>query len=166
MCSLQQSCAAYLSAASCASPLLQDQEDEEQEDEEGEEAEDDDDEEEGSDDAAAAGNGSHSRAQRRKRDRRAGQRRGEVEIVKLPRRTNKATLQARERLDGAEVLPNTKPMMELEAGSNVWYQAYVLKESINEAKIRFPGGLLVLVVRRTVLQRCSEGTVEHNVTCR
>jgi hypothetical protein len=116
---------------------LQDQEDEEQEDDEGEEA-DEDEEEEGSDDAGAAGNG--SRVRRRKRDRRAGQRRGEVEIVKLPRRTNKATLQERERLDGADVLPNTKPMMELEAGSNVWYQAYVLKESINEAKIRFPGG--------------------------
>lgn len=36
-------------------------------------------------------------------------------------------------------LPNSKPMMELEAGSNVWYQAYVLKESLNEAKVRFPG---------------------------
>jgi hypothetical protein len=123
--------------------LLQDQEDDEQEDEEGEEA-DEDEEEEGSDDAGAAGNG--SRVRRRKRDRRAGQRRSEVEIVKLPRRTNKATLQERERLDGADVLPNTKPMMELEAGSNVWYQAYVLKESINEAKVRFPGGVSVVLV--------------------
>ncbi|KAF6256274.1 hypothetical protein COO60DRAFT_131917 [Scenedesmus sp. NREL 46B-D3] len=47
-------------------------------------------------------------------------------------------VQERERLDGAEALPNTKPMMELKAGSNVWYQAYVLKESTNEAKVRFP----------------------------
>eukprot|EP00883_Tetradesmus_obliquus_P002361 jgi/Sobl393_1/12527/SZX60765.1 len=115
-----------------------DQEDEEQEDEEGEEAEDDEDEEERSDDAdAAAGGGSRHR--RRKRQRRAQrQRRGELEIVKLPRRTNKAAVQERERLDGGEALPNTKPMMELQAGSNVWYQAYVLKESLNEAKVRFP----------------------------
>lgn len=119
--------------------LPQDQEDEEQEDEEGEEAEDEEDEEEGSDDAdAAAGGGSRHR--RRKRQRRAQrQRRGELEIVKLPRRTNKAAVQERERLDGGEALPNTKPMMELQAGSNVWYQAYVLKESLNEAKVRFPG---------------------------
>ena len=32
----------------------------------------------------------------------------------------------------------SKPMMELKAGSNVWYQAYLLKESQNEAKVRFP----------------------------
>lgn len=48
-------------------------------------------------------------------------------------------LQDDENLKGPEELPNTKPMMELDAGSNVWYQAYVLKESINEAKVRFPG---------------------------
>lgn len=46
--------------------------------------------------------------------------------------------QDKERLEGDEELPNTKPMMEMQAGSNVWYQAYVLKESINEAKVRFP----------------------------
>jgi hypothetical protein len=46
--------------------------------------------------------------------------------------------QERETLDGPEELPNPKPMMELEAGKNVWYQAYVLKESLNEAKVRFP----------------------------
>jgi len=48
-------------------------------------------------------------------------------------------LQEDENLQGHKELPNTKPMMELDAGSNVWYQAYVLKESINEAKVRFPG---------------------------
>jgi hypothetical protein len=126
----------------CLAPhvlLLQDQEDEEADDDEGEEAEEDEDEdEEGSDDAEGGRNRS---ARRRKRQRRARQRRGEVEIVKLSRRTSKASLQERERLDGAEELPNAKPMMELEAGSNVWYQAYVLKESLNEAKVRFPGGL-------------------------
>jgi hypothetical protein len=135
------SCKIGVLQLSCSS--LQDQEDEEQEDDDGDEAEDDEDEdEEGSDDADGAGNGSNA-ARRRKRQRRARQRRGEVVIVKLARRTNKATLQERERLDGAESLPNTKPMMELEAGSNVWYQAYVLKESINEAKVRFPGELRV-----------------------
>lgn len=30
-------------------------------------------------------------------------------------------------------------MMELQAGSNVWYQAYIIKESKNEMKVRFPG---------------------------
>jgi hypothetical protein len=54
------------------------------------------------------------------------------------RRTSKAVQQERETLDGPEELPNPKPMMELEAGKNVWYQAYVLKESLNEAKVRFP----------------------------
>jgi hypothetical protein len=47
-------------------------------------------------------------------------------------------VQPHETLDGSEELPNMKPMMELEAGKNVWYQAYVLKETINEAKVRFP----------------------------
>ena len=42
-------------------------------------------------------------------------------------------------MDGPSSLPNHKPMVELTAGSNVWYQAYVLKESLNEAKVRFPG---------------------------
>lgn len=31
-----------------------------------------------------------------------------------------------------------RPMMELEAGSNVWYQAYVIKETANEVRVRFP----------------------------
>jgi hypothetical protein len=29
--------------------------------------------------------------------------------------------------------------MELDASKNVWYQAYILKESKNEVKVRFPG---------------------------
>lgn len=67
----------------------------------------------------------------------------------MPQRTSKAHLQEHERLEGSEELPNTKPMMELKAGSNVWYQAYVLKESINEAKVRFPGELKTAVMLRS-----------------
>jgi hypothetical protein len=36
-----------------------------------------------------------------------------------------------------------RPMLELEAQSNVWYQAYVVKESANEIKLAFPGPGLV-----------------------
>jgi len=52
--------------------------------------------------------------------------------------TSWARQQAHETLDGPEELPNVTPMMELEAGTNVWYQAYVLRESLNEALVRFP----------------------------
>lgn len=58
--------------------------------------------------------------------------------MQINKRTSKASQQEQETLDGPEELPNMKPMMELEAGKNVWYQAYVLKESLNEAKVRFP----------------------------
>jgi hypothetical protein len=58
--------------------------------------------------------------------------------VTISKRTSKSSQQEHETLDGPEELPNMKPMMELEAGKNVWYQAYVLKESVNEAKVRFP----------------------------
>ena len=55
--------------------------------------------------------------------------------------TNKATMQAKEQVDerlaGKQIPP--RPMLELEAGSNVWYQAYVMKTTINEVKVRFPG---------------------------
>jgi hypothetical protein len=58
--------------------------------------------------------------------------------VRLNKRTSKSRVNAGERLDSPAEMPNGKPMMELDAGSNVWYQAYVLKESLNEAKVRFP----------------------------
>lgn len=55
--------------------------------------------------------------------------------------TNKARTQPKERIDEqlAKVVIPPRPMLELEAGSNVWYQAYVMKETINEVKVRFPG---------------------------
>ncbi len=40
--------------------------------------------------------------------------------------------------EGAKQVP-PRPMMELRAGANVWYQAYIIKESANEVKVRFPG---------------------------
>jgi hypothetical protein len=61
--------------------------------------------------------------------------------VRINKRTSKSTLQDGEVLNGPEELPgaaHSKPMMELEAGTNVWYQAWVLKESVNEVKVRFP----------------------------
>eukprot|EP00775_Hariotina_reticulata_P005535 gene5535-5771_t len=82
--------------------------------------EDDDEEEEG--DASGSGH-------RRRKEQRRGSK---------PRRSDYEILKGDENLKGPEELPNTKPMMELDAGSNIWYQAYVLKESINEAKVRFP----------------------------
>jgi hypothetical protein len=33
----------------------------------------------------------------------------------------------------------SKPMMEMEAGSNVWYQATILRVSANEIRVLFPG---------------------------
>eukprot|EP00879_Flechtneria_rotunda_P021054 GHRR01022180.1.p1 GENE.GHRR01022180.1~~GHRR01022180.1.p1 ORF type:complete len:273 (+),score=65.75 GHRR01022180.1:708-1526(+) len=104
-----------------------DQADEEQDDDEGEADEDDDCQGE----AISGSTGGKHRSRPLKR-------RTEPEVQRLPVRTNKAKVQENERLDGSNMLPNTKPMMELEAGSNIWYQAYVLKESINEAKVRFP----------------------------
>lgn len=32
-----------------------------------------------------------------------------------------------------------KPMMEMEAGSNVWYQASIVRETANEIRVLFPG---------------------------
>ncbi len=60
--------------------------------------------------------------------------------MRLKTVTDKASIQALERLDCP--VPSKfpqKPMVELIAGSNVWYQGYVMKESANEAKVRFPG---------------------------
>ena len=54
--------------------------------------------------------------------------------------TDKASIQALERVDCPMPFKFLqKPMVELIAGSNVWYQGYVMKESANEAKVRFPG---------------------------
>lgn len=105
--------------------------------EEGEEASDQsgEEEEEEEGDAGAKGGRRSGRGRRRKH---GGSRRAEFEIVQINKRTSKASQQEQEMLDGPEELPNMKPMMELEAGKNVWYQAYVLKESLNEAKVRFP----------------------------
>lgn len=103
--------------------------------------------EEEDEDAAAAGGGGSQRklhgggglSRQRKQGGGGGSaRRGDVDIVQISKRTSKASRQELETLDGPEDLPNMKPMMELEAGKNVWYQAYVLKESLNEAKVRFP----------------------------
>jgi hypothetical protein len=122
------------------------------EEDDGEDSDDDGDEgadEDGddADDAAAgaAAGGGGGRAQRRgggssRRRRGQGPRKArlEAEIVRLDRRTSNAKVREHELLDGPETPPNPKPMMELKAGSNVWYQAYVLKESLNEVKVRFP----------------------------
>lgn len=53
--------------------------------------------------------------------------------------TTKAVPQAGERFT-LPALPKVpcRPMLELESGSNIWFQAYVLKESLNEVKVRFP----------------------------
>jgi len=108
--------------------------DEEVDAEEGESDDAEDGGEEGSDEE---GVGARSGGGRQRKQQR-GARRLEPEIQQINKRTSKARQQAHETLDGPEGLPNMKPMMELEAGKNVWYQAYVLKESLNEAKVRFP----------------------------
>lgn len=92
---------------------------------------------EGSEDADGGGGGGR-RSGRARRRKHGNSRRAETEIVTISKRTSKSSQQGNETLDGPEELPNMKPMMELEAGKNVWYQAYVLKESVNEAKVRFP----------------------------
>ncbi|KAF5840751.1 hypothetical protein DUNSADRAFT_15609, partial [Dunaliella salina] len=55
--------------------------------------------------------------------------------------TSKAKVQENEATDlpHLEGSQSAKPMAELKAGSNVYFQAYVIKESANEVKIRFPG---------------------------
>jgi hypothetical protein len=115
--------------------LADDEEEGEEEGEEGEESDAEDDEgAEDSGDGAGAGRSGRGRSRKQ-----GGSRRTEQEIVKINKRTSKASpAQPHETLDGPAELPNMKPMMELEAGKNVWYQAYVLKETINEVKVRFP----------------------------
>lgn len=112
-------------------PCTDEGEDEEDDDEEAGDSDDD-----GDEAAAADDDGSGSRSRRKQRRRQ--QRRVDAEIIRINRRTNNAAVHEAERLDAPEEMPNAKPMMELDPGSNVWYQAYVLKESINEAKVRFP----------------------------
>ena len=54
--------------------------------------------------------------------------------------TNHHVLQPGEVLDQAPYVRKkaTKPMMEINAGSNVWYQATIVHETRNEAKVLFP----------------------------
>ena len=107
------------------------------EDEDGEEdAQSDDDRDEDEEDNPSGAEDGGTRSKRRRKH--AGVRRAEPEIQRVNKRTSRSVQQEQEALNGPEELPNLKPMMELEAGKNVWYQAYVLKESLNEAKVRIP----------------------------
>ena len=59
--------------------------------------------------------------------------------------THKAKPQAGEQLTLPLFLCGPdKPMMEMEANSGVYFQAHVLKESLNEVKVLFPGGCVLL----------------------
>lgn len=54
--------------------------------------------------------------------------------------TNRAKVQPHERVDLPYFNCNTdKPMMEMAANSNVWYQAAILRETANEIRVLFPG---------------------------
>ena len=44
-----------------------------------------------------------------------------------------------------------KPMMEMKAGSNRWYQAHVVAESQNEVQVVFPGMLHHVLLRPRML---------------
>jgi hypothetical protein len=58
--------------------------------------------------------------------------------------TERAQVQEGERLDQPPFdAKMKKPMMEMVAGSNVWYQATILRESLNEIRVVFPGGMLL-----------------------
>lgn len=39
--------------------------------------------------------------------------------------------------------PTEKPMVEWESGSNVWYQAHIMKESLTEVFVHFPRMFMV-----------------------
>ena len=55
----------------------------------------------------------------------------------------RAKVQAQEQTDLPPFDCKTdKPMMEMEAGSNVWYQAAILRETSNEIRVLFPGAEL------------------------
>ena len=79
--------------------------------------------------------------------------------------TERAVVQPLEKL--SPVIPTKfqqKPMVELSAGSNIWYQAYLVKESANEAKLRFPGEFASTA--QTPLRHhvhCSRGWLLHVV---
>ena len=54
--------------------------------------------------------------------------------------TNRAKIQPYERVGLPFFNCNTdKPMMEMVADSNVWYQAAILRETANEIRVLFPG---------------------------
>ena len=71
--------------------------------------------------------------------------------------TSRARVQSDERLGlpiytlDPKVAHSSRPMMEVEAGSNIWYQAHVLKESKNEMRVLFPGATPGLVCAATKL---------------
>jgi hypothetical protein len=107
--------------------------------------------EDGADDGGGAGS-ERERSRRAVRHRARAMQRGV---------TSKARQQPGETLGPGPPAPMPdKPMMELKAGSNVWYQAYVVKESQNEAKVRFPcerGGACAPLGRRGAARRGSLG---------
>jgi hypothetical protein len=102
----------------------------------GSDAEDDENEEEEEEDEEEGGNGAGSASAANRR----GRGRQKQKVVKIPRLTTKSRPQPTEVFDEAlakRAVPRG-PMLETMAGSNVWYQAYVIKESLNEVKMRVP----------------------------
>ncbi len=67
--------------------------------------------------------------------------------------TNHHVKQAGETLDQVEYKGSAydKPMMEMHAGSNVWYQATVVHVSLNEVKAVFPGVMMGFLMNCTIL---------------
>ncbi|KAK9806214.1 hypothetical protein WJX72_005677 [[Myrmecia] bisecta] len=98
-----------------------------------------------SDNAAASSSdeedqNNEEQAQKKERMRESS-RAGTYERVVLDRLTSKAKVQPAEGLDLAAFVVKGKrarPMLELRAGSNLWFQATILKESQNEMKVHFP----------------------------
>ena len=63
--------------------------------------------------------------------------------------TSEAVTQPGERLELASFScdkASDKPMMEMKAGSNRWYQAHVVAESHNEIQVVFPGALVPYIL--------------------
>lgn len=62
------------------------------------------------------------------------------EDVYIREETKYARIQQNESLDFEPFDPRAldRPMMEMEAGSGVWYQAIVIRESLSEVQIKFP----------------------------
>ncbi|BDA46751.1 hypothetical protein COCOBI_09-2040 [Coccomyxa sp. Obi] len=83
-------------------------------------------------DVEVEGDGEAGDAERVKRGKDAGPSGRHLE-------TNRAKIQPRERVDLPYFNCNTdKPMMEMVADSNVWYQAAILRETANEIRVLFP----------------------------